>query len=126
MLERKRPIKAIVVHRALVLFSLISCTLVFASFAFFAHDQLAGASQRQENAVVSPAERVTRAPGRHHGAPEPRRFIDSAAGTLTAPFDAIAHSNSQWVDHGVPALLGLLAYGLGVGMLARFAGGAKA
>jgi hypothetical protein len=114
-----------VVHRVLVLCSLISCTLVFASFALFAHDQVAGASQRQQTALVSPSAAVIRAPARHHRPGQPRRFIDSAAGTLTAPFDAIVHSSDQWVTRGLPAVLGLLTYGIGLRALARYAEGAK-
>ena len=39
---------------------------------------------------------------------------------LTAPFDAVVHTSNQWVDHGLPALLALIVYGLGLGYLARY------
>ena len=42
-----RPIKRIVLHRALHLFSLFCCLIVAASFVLFAHDQVAGASRHQ-------------------------------------------------------------------------------
>jgi hypothetical protein len=115
---------AAVIHRALVLFSVVSCTLLLASFALFAHDQLAGASQRQTVAAASPAVSVSAAkPVRHHRAGQPRRFIDGAATTLTAPFAGVVSSDNPWVARGVPVMLGLLAYGLGVGMAARLARG---
>jgi hypothetical protein len=105
--------------------SLISCTLVFVSFALFAHDQVAGASQRQQNALVST---VTPAPATsgHHTVGQPRRFIDNAAKGLMSPFATLVHSKNAWVSHGLPAIVALLVYGLGLGTLARFAyGGAK-
>jgi hypothetical protein len=39
---------------------------------------------------------------------------------LLAPFSDVVSSNDSWVIRGVPTLLGLLVYGLGLGMLANF------
>ncbi len=41
---------------------------------------------------------------------------------LLSPFAGLAEgAGSQWVRRGVPALLALLVYGFGLGLLARFA-----
>jgi hypothetical protein len=113
-----------VIHRALVLTAYICCGLVIASFALFARDQFAGASEHQQNELVagqsaaSPTAQTTTQP-RHHG--QPRAFIDRAAKVLTAPFRALVHTNSQWVIELGVTIMALLVYGVGIGFLARFA-----
>jgi hypothetical protein len=90
------------------------------SFALFARDQLAGASAHQNQmAAGTPVAPISsNAP---HG--QPRRFIDSAAHSLSVPFASIVNSTSPWVDHGVPTLLGFIVYGMGLGFVARFSSG---
>jgi hypothetical protein len=98
--------------------------MIAASFVMFARDQVAGASRHQQNELVvgasTPA--ATSAP-KHRLAPakksQPRAFIDGAAHTLTGPFDSVISSANPWVAHGVPAVLGLLIYGLAIGFVAR-------
>jgi hypothetical protein len=110
-----------VISRAFRLVGFVCCMLVVASFAMFARDQMAGASQHQQTellpnagaAVSSPA-----GPTKPHA--QPRRFIDAAAKTLTTPFNAIIKSNNLWVKHGLPTLFALIGYGLGLGFLARY------
>jgi hypothetical protein len=38
---------------------------------------------------------------------------------LLGPFAALVGSENAWVMHGVPALMALLLYGLGLGLLAN-------
>jgi hypothetical protein len=45
--------------------------------------------------------------------------VDDANDVLLAPFVDLIDSNSAWVNHGVPALLALLIYGFGLGLLAN-------
>ena len=53
-----------------------------------------------------------------------REAVDDANDVLLKPFAGIADSSSsRWVQRGVPALLGLLVYGFGLGFLARFTRG---
>ncbi len=118
---------ALVLARALITISTVCSLLVIASFAMFARDQMAGASQHQQTAELPGAAAVTpasspSAPRKHA---QPRRFIDGAASTLTSPFHSIVQSNNAWVDHGVPAALALAVYGLGLGYLARFSRGVR-
>jgi hypothetical protein len=57
------------------------------------------------------------------GVSQPKRFIDGAATLLTSPFRSIVSSDNSWVTHGLPTLFALLAYGLGIGYVARFTSG---
>jgi hypothetical protein len=114
-----------VIHRILAPVAVICSLLIVTSFALFARDQLAGASQQQQNelaATASPSSPTAPAPAPHTPG-QPRRFIDGAAKALTSPFDSVVQSNSAWVDHGVPTLMGLLVYGVGIGFLARYTSG---
>jgi hypothetical protein len=54
---------------------------------------------------------------RHHG--RVREAIDDANDVLLRPFVDLVDSDSAWVNHGIPALLGLLIYGFGLGLLAN-------
>ena len=110
-----------VISRALRLASLLCCGLVVMSFAMFARDQMAGASEHQQTELVAGANTSTAPVAITHKHSQPREFIDSAAKTLTSPFSAVVKSNNPWVDHGLPAIFALIAYGVGLGYLARFA-----
>jgi hypothetical protein len=109
-----------VITRALSWTAFVCCLLVVASFALFARDQAAGASVHQQTELVAGASTSapSNAPSKPHA--QPRRFIDGAAKTLTAPFDAIVHSSNPWVKHGLPTMFAVLVYGLGLGYLARY------
>jgi hypothetical protein len=109
-----------VISRVLRLTAFACCALVVASFAMFARDQMAGASQHQQSELVAGARPAAAPTGPAKPHAQPRRFIDSAAKALTTPFSAIVESTNQWVKHGLPALFAVLVYGLGLGYLARF------
>ena len=113
-----------VIRGALALCSFLCCGLVIASFTLFALDQVNSASKHQVAEIVGGAPTRT-APGTvadaHPG--QPRAFIDQAARTLTAPFRAVLHSGSDWVQHGFATVCALLLYGLGLGYLARWSQG---
>jgi hypothetical protein len=111
-----------VLPRLLATLSTVCCVLLLASFALFAHDQMAGASQHQQYAEL-PGGAPVAAQAAAHKRAQPRRFIDGASHTLTSPFSSIVQSNNAWVEHGVPTVLALAVYGLGLGFLARFSRG---
>jgi hypothetical protein len=111
-----------VIHRVLVLVALFCSGLVLASFVMFARDQIAGASKHQANEVVSSEPATTAAPPQKAEG-QPGRFIHSAASKLTSPFRSIIESTSAWVERGVPTILALLVYGVGLGFLARYSRG---
>jgi hypothetical protein len=107
------------VHRFLATCSFVCCTLVIASFAFFAVDQVSGASSHQ---VAQIAGSATPANGHvHHGAF--RRFVDGAARDLTYPVHSLAQSSSQWANQILLVVLGLAIYGVGLGYLGRYSSG---
>ncbi len=100
----------------------IVCTvLLLLSFGLFAVDQFGGASKRQQQSLSEaqpsrPGELPQ--PGKQH---QPRRFIDGAARTLIEPFSGLTSSKEPWVNRSLPTFIGLLLYGLGLGVLARYA-----
>ncbi len=110
-------------QRALVLTALVCCGLVTASFTLFARDQLAGASKHQQSEIAANAPTSPGVAAIHHGAAQPRRFIDGAWTTLTAPFRSIVPSDSAWVEKAVPTFFALLVYGVGLGFIARYGAG---
>ena len=110
-----------VISRVLRLISLVCVALVVMSFAMFARDQMAGASEHQQTELVAGANTSTAPVAISHRHSQPRRFIDGAAKTLTSPFSAVVKSSNPWVEEGLPVLLALIAYGVGLGYLARFA-----
>jgi hypothetical protein len=115
---------------------------VLASLALFAFSQANGASQHQvatlgptptaPGATTTPGTTTTGVttttgatpgpgPATVRPAGEPKRFIDDAAGVLTAPFRSLVHSNSEWARRIGYTLLALIVYGFGLGYLARWA-----
>jgi hypothetical protein len=133
MLDSRAADKGHVVHRIIVLTSWVCCALVAISFMLFALHEVSGASAHQVNAInVGPSYTATGEPvatstsAQTPAAPppaQPKRFIDGAAKLLTTPFSTIVASDNQWVLHGLPTLFALLAYGLGLGYVARFTRG---
>ena len=108
------------VHRVLATLSLVCCALIIASFAFFAVDQMSGASQQQ--AAVTAGTPIANKPS-NPDKKQPRRFIDGAARTLTYPFHSVIHSGSQWADRLFLLVVGLAIYGVGLGYVRRYASG---
>jgi hypothetical protein len=108
------------VHRVLATTSFVCCALIIASFAFFAVDQMSGASQQQAAETAgTPIVHKRSNPDRH----QPRRFVDGAARALTAPFASLISPGSQWADHLILLVCGLAVYGVGLGFLGRYAAG---
>ena len=113
MLERVLRIAAILVSVVIVL-----------SFGLFAIDELNGASSRNEARLAqdleaNPPPAAERQREKDHGAV--REAIDDANDVIVSPFEGIvSSSDSRWAQRGVPALLALLVFGLGLGFLARF------
>jgi hypothetical protein len=108
----------------------IAASLVIAlGFALFVLDEMDGASKGQQQALAE----QTGVPDPVDVAPAPeeeaarasqntsiREAIDDANDVLLAPFSDLTNSKNSWVVRGVPTLLGLLVYGLGLGLLANF------
>jgi hypothetical protein len=124
--------------------SLIRIAAIFASvvvligFALFAVDELDKGSKTQQTAVgegtgtplapevvaIAPTPQEETAREKQNGAS--RELIDDANDVLLAPFADLIDSHNVWVNHGVPALLALLLYGVGLGFLANLLPKARA
>jgi len=109
--------------------SILLTLFVVLGFALFAIDETREASRESAAAVadraavvVDPSPEEERARERVHGAP--REFIDDVNDIVLAPFATVSDgSDTRWVRRGVPAFLGLVVYGFGLSMLARFSRG---
>jgi hypothetical protein len=104
--------------------------LVILGFAYFATDELDRGSKTQQGKLdrelsgevgdptpiaPSPAQEAERE--KVNGGF--REAVDDANDVLLGPFTSLIDSNDRWVGHGVPAVLALLLYGLGLGTLAN-------
>jgi hypothetical protein len=108
------------VHRVLIICSVTCSFIVFASFTFFAVDQMSGASQKQ--AAETAGTPIPKKSGKPDSQ-QPRKFVDGAARALTYPFHSLLHSGSDWAEQLFLLVCGLALYGLGLGYLARYASG---
>ena len=90
--------------------ALLSCLVIALSFGLFAAGQASDASHDQASAIVDPGAAAERQ--REAGHTAAREVIDDVDDVLLRPFAALIDSNSEWVKRGVPALLGLLVYGV--------------
>jgi hypothetical protein len=110
--------------------AIVISIIVLLGFAFFAVDEMDKGSKTQQQALAE--ELGTSASDIAPIAPTPqeekareaqnsgfREVIDDANDVLLGPFVDLIDSDSGWVNHGVPALLALLLYGVGLGFLAN-------
>ena len=96
--------------------STVATVFVVLSFALFAIDQTEAGSA-ETVARLDKQEVRERGPEETTGL---RGAIDDVSDVLLTPFDGlVSGSGSEWVRHGVPALLGFLLYGLALRVLAN-------
>src|SRR5215210_256169 len=113
------------------LLAIVFSLVIAISFLLFATDEMDRGSKTQQRAlgqqtgvpepelaqVAPPPEEEAVREQQHSAA---REWIDDANDVLLEPFSSITNSKSNWVTRGVPTLIGLLIYGLGLGLLANF------
>ncbi len=111
--------------------AITTSVLVLLGFAFFAVDEMDRSSKTQQTAVsegtgtsaatevmaIAPAPKEENAREKHNSTV--REAVDDANDLLLAPFVDLIDSDDAWVNHGVPALLAVLLYGVGLGFLAN-------
>ncbi len=100
--------------------AVVATLIVAVAFVLFAVNELSSASRHQQIEVVdsgSPSPATPAAPAPERG---PRRAIDDADRALLSPFSGVVASSNRWVSQGIPTLLAMLVYGLGLGFLARY------
>jgi hypothetical protein len=112
------------------LVAIVCSGFVLLGFAYFATDEMSRGSQNQQNALASElagsAEPAPVAPSPDEEAEREalngtfREGVEDANDVLLGPFaDLVDGADNRWVTHGVPAIMGLLLYGLGLGTLAN-------
>jgi hypothetical protein len=138
--EYRRAREARMIARIVLWVSTIASLVLLVSFGLFAIDQAGGGSKQQiaklgrelepsENAATNvdqanPSPRTERERERRHG--DVREAIDDANDVLVAPFTGVVDSNSIWAQRGVPALIALLLFGLGLRIFTAYLpGGAR-
>jgi len=112
------------------LLAIVMSGFVLFGFAFFCADELDRGSRTQQQALSNELDGIDADPApiarssgdeaareAAHGAF--REFIDDANDHLLGPFVDIVDSEDVWVARGVPTILALLLYGLGLGFLAN-------
>ncbi len=112
------------------LLAILCSGLVILGFAYFATDELDRGSKTQQGrmeselsgnlgdpAPIAPSPSQEAAREKVNGGF--REAVDDANDVLLGPFTNLIDSKDRWVSHGVPALLALLLYGLGLGTLAN-------
>ena len=121
------------ISRLLLWTSLLASAFIIVGFLGFAYDEVNGASKHQQQVIagtntrqdtpIGPGYQPTlqRAPDQQHNLV--RREVDHVANALSSPFDGLVTSRDAWADKGIPALLALLIFGLGLGFLSRFSAG---
>lgn len=100
------------------------CVLLIASFAMFVVDELTTVSSQQQAVVNNTAkpQTVRDIHGREINLNRSafRTKLDSANDTVLAPAESLVADQGPWVMRTVPFLLGLLLFGLGGHLLARW------
>jgi hypothetical protein len=113
-----------VLERPLRYLAIALSLIVAIGFTLFALEDMGRASAASEDRIASsmaasPTPAGERARERRHG--DVRELIDDANDVLLSPFAGLTENDeSRWMQRGIPALLGLLVYGFGLGYLARF------
>jgi hypothetical protein len=122
-----------VIARLVTWVSTIAALVVVISFALFAIDQARDGSKQQvaklgsklepTNAATNvnqadPSPLAERAREKRHG--DVREAIDDVNDVLVSPFSDVVDSKSIWVERGVPSLIALLLFGVGLRILATY------
>jgi hypothetical protein len=110
--------------------AIVMSGFVLLGFAFFAVDEMDRGSKNQQNALANELESkhadavpIAPAPKDEHVREAAhsgfREVVDDVNDVLLGPFVDLVDSSNAWVAHGIPTLLGLLLYGVGLGFLAN-------
>jgi hypothetical protein len=110
------------VERGIRIVAILASLVLVSSFTVFAIDELNGASAVNEAKLDADLSAPASSSDRHQPAQgSVRTALDDANNVLVAPFDGLAStSTNHWVRRGVPALIALLIWGLGLGFLSRY------
>ena len=113
--------------------STIAALVLVISFGLFAVDQAQDSSKQTvadlgrklgpSDAAANvnqadPSPRTERQREKKHG--DVREAIDDANDVLVSPFASVVDSDSIWVQRGIPSLIALLLFGVGLRILAAY------
>lgn len=110
-------------------FAILASLAVVVGWGLFAIDEARSASDQTTAEVegrlaarsADPSPEQERARERAHSGA--RELVDDVNDVLLSPFAPLSEkASSRWVRRSVPALIALVVYGFGLGVLARFAG----
>lgn len=112
-------------------FAAIACSLfLIGGFAWFAADEAGAASKQSQAEIAGQQASRTASPDpdqerdREKVNSQAHEAVDDVNDVLLKPFAAIAaDSDSKWTRRLIPAVLALIVYGFGLGLLARVAAG---
>lgn len=114
------PMVWTVIDGALRTVAVAASAIIALSFVLFAVEEVSEASRQQQSAIAPSSADEQRRAAAHTPA---REAVDDANDVVLAPFAAFGDaSGNAWARRGVPALLGLLVYGVGLAYLARLLG----
>lgn len=121
------------IARVVTWVSTFAAVVLLISFGLFALDQARDGKEQQiarlaegadtEDAAsnvnqADPSASTERARERKHG--DVREALDDANDVLVSPFSGIVDSDSIWIQRGVPTLIALLLFGVGLRILAAY------
>jgi hypothetical protein len=119
-----------VIERALRYVAVGCSLLVVVGWGWFVINETSAASAQSQAEIAGQTAARTASPDpdqehdREKVNSKVHEVVDDANDILLRPFSAVAeNSSSKWVRRTVPALLALLVYGFGIGILARMAAG---
>jgi hypothetical protein len=119
-----------VIERALRFAAVVCSLLVIAGWGWFAIDEAGAASANTQAEIAGQQAARTASPDpdaerdREKVNSSLHEKVDDANDVLLKPFASVVEdSGSKWVRRSVPALLALIVYGFGLGILARVAAG---
>jgi hypothetical protein len=119
-----------VLERALRLAAVICSLLVLVGWGWFAADETGAASKTSQAEIAGQGAARTADPdpdqerAREKVNGSAHEYVDDANDVLLRPFAGVTSgSSSKWLRRSIPALLALVVYGFGLGLLARFAAG---
>ena len=105
--------------------AIVASSIVALGFLVFAMGEADRGSKGQQQKLAeeiagepAPDPALERARERRHGSA--REMLDDANDFLLSPFAEVVRSDNEWVKRGVPTLLALLVYGVGLLLLANF------
>jgi hypothetical protein len=123
-----------VISRVAVWVSTIAALVLVASFGMFAIDQARDGSKQQVAKLgaeiepsdakanvnqAAPSARTEREREKLHSGP--REAIDDVDDVLVAPFSSVTQdADSIWVQRGIPTLIALLLFGVGLRLIAAY------